>query len=329
VAERSRPLLQANTRYQRALKRLLSKSDLKRASALADQLRREFQQTRVDVRGSAERWEPSRKQVQTRLRRLLARAVPRHREVRTLQRNHLREMQNIAGRWHAGIPVAGIALPDHPPDATIFTPPFSLADVHVDHGGDQQLAVTHRSFVVPEIGHLILDADFDDDEHTSFSDGLWGLLYVNVADLVASCGVSYTMPRAGRVRVTADLKNFYNHATLSLKDNWGFSAGTLRCSYFLFGSVLRPSSEAAQYELLFEKKLTSDGDNTSGVMPDIDQTEPLFLDVTTDETFNQGELVWVMVGSIVSVFSRLDDMHSHVRGLLWWQVERIGVTVVD
>jgi hypothetical protein len=34
------------------------------------------------------------------------------------------------------------------------------------------------------------------------------------------------------------------------------------------------------------------------------------------------------VGSLVEVYSRLDDMHSHVRALLWWQVNQIAVSVV-
>jgi hypothetical protein len=81
--------------------------------------------------------------------------------------------------------------------------------------------------------------------------------------------------------------------------------------------------------LLFSKELTSDGDNASAVMPDIDRSAPLFMDVITDETFDQGLPVWVMVGAMVGVSSDLDDMHSHVRTQLWWQVNRIGVTMVD
>ena len=115
---------------------------------------------------------------------------------------------------------------------------------------------------------------------------------------------------------------------MSLTDNWGFSSGTLSCDYWLFGSVTRPSSESVQYLRLFDKEVASDGDNVSALMPDIDQSAPLYLDVTTDDTFNQGEPVWVMVGSLVEVYSRLDDMHSHVRALLWWQVNQIGVSVV-
>ena len=137
------------------------------------------------------------------------------------------------------------------------------------------------------------------------------------------------MPRAGRLRVMAELKNFYNYTTLSLRDNWGFSSGELMCSYALFGLALLPSRESGQHVLLFQKEVTSDGDDVTAVMPDVDQSAPLFVDVTTDDTFSQGQPVWIMVGVETGVYSFLDDMHSHIRTLLWWQVNRIGVSVVD
>ncbi|HYT68951.1 MAG TPA: hypothetical protein VEL51_21180 [Vicinamibacterales bacterium] len=330
MTDRSAPLQQANARYQRDLKRLLRKADLKRAKSIVADLKRDFRQASLAARGDAAKWEAQRKAVRGKQRRLVARAVPRYREVRALQRRHGGQLEKLAAAWrdiHTP-PIGDILEPPLDPNTTIFKPPFSLVDVYVWKGGDQHSDVTNRSFVLPDSGQLILDADFDDNEHTSFSDGLWGLLYVNIADVVTSCGVPYTVPDAGRLRITAEFRNFYNQALMSLRDNWGFSSGTLSCHYWLFGSVMRPSRESVQYVRLFDNKLTSDGDDVSALMPDIDQSAPLYLDTTTDDSFNQGEPVWLMVGSLVEVYSRLDDMHSHVRALLWWQVNQIAVSVV-
>lgn len=329
-AERTAPLLDANARYQRDIKRLLPKADLTRARRIVADVQRQFRPASFAANGDAAAWEAARHAVRRKQHRLLGRAVPRYREVRALQRSHSRQLGKLADAWrHDHVPpiTDGLATPLDP-NATIFTPPFSLADVYVWKGLDQRINVTNRSFVLPETGQLVVDADFDDDEHTSFSAGLWGLLYVNLADVFTACGVPYTVPDTGRLRITAEFRNFYNYALLSLTDNWGFSAGTLSCEYWLYGAVLRPSRESVQYLLLFKNTLTSDGGNVSGLMPDIDQSAPLYIDVTTDEMFNAGEPVWVMVGSVVEVYTRLDDMHGHVRALLWWQVNQIGVSVV-
>jgi hypothetical protein len=327
VAELRRALRRTNAGYRRGLERLLSRPAFKRAVAIIAEAKREWLPVSFTARGHASRWDAQRDAARAGLRRKLARAVPRYRDVLGLQRGHQRERQKmLAGLLGHIPPVGGVLVPDDPPDATVFGPPFPLVDSHSWRDQDEHIAITDRSFVLPETGQLIVDTDFDNDEDTAFSDGLLGLLYPNSAGVVASCGVAYTVPRAGPLRVTAELKNFYNHTTMSLRDNWGFSSGTLSCGYYLFAAVLRPSRESLAPQLLFEKTLTSDGDDTSGVMPDIDQEASLALDVTTDDSFSAGEPVWVMVGSGVGVFSMLDDMHSHVRTLLWWRVNRITVS---
>lgn len=327
VAELRRALRKRNAGYRRGLQRLLSRSAFKRAAAIIAEAKREWFPASFTACGHADRWDARRDAARAGLRRKLARAVPRYRDIRGRQRGHQRELEKLLARWRAPIPpLVGVLAPDDPPDATVFRPPFPLVDSHAWRDQDEHIQITDRSFVLPETGQLIVDADFDNDEDTAFSDGLLGLLYPNSAGVVASCGVAYTVPRTGPLRVTAELKNFYNHTTMSLRDNWGFSSGTLYCDYYLFAAVLRPSRESLGYQLLFEKALTSDGDDTSGVMPDIDQEAPLALDVTTDDSFAAGEPVWVMVGSAVGVYSMLDDMHSHVRTLLWWQVNRITVS---
>lgn len=329
LAEQHASLKQASARYRRELKRLLSARDLKRAGDIVEGLKKEFREN-LKVRGDANKWEAQRKEFRSRLNRRLVRALPRFRDVRTLQRAYRREAQKLVVKWHDDLPpLDGIKVDDFPPDATIFAPPFPLVDTEVIEIADDSVGVSNRSFVLPESGQLMLDADIDDNQDTPLITGALGLGFPNVVLVFVSCGVSYTTPRAGRVRVTAELRNFYNYTLLSLTDNWGFSSGTLRCSYTLFASVALPSQESAPSVLLFSKKLTSDGDNISAVMPDIDQTAPLFIDVITDHTFNQGLPLWVMVGSTVGMTSDLDDMHSHVRSQLWWQVNRIGVSVVD
>jgi len=330
LADQYAPLKQESARYRRELKRLLSTRDLKRSRAIIEELKTDFHQQSAELRRDATKWETERAEFRSRLGRALGRAVPSYRELRGVQRKHRRELEKVLAKWHDDIPpLEGIALDVFPPDATIFTPPYPLVDTFTVEIADDEVDVSNRSFVLPDTGQFMLDADIDDDQHTLPITGALGAIFANVVQVFVSCGVGYTMPRAGRVRVTAEMRNFYNYTLLSLKDNWGFSSGTLSASCSLFASVLLPSVESVQSLLLFSTKLTSDGDNVSGVMPDIDQTAPVFIDVITDATFNQAQPVWVMAGCVVGVSSKLDDMHSHVRTKLWWQVDRIGVSVVD
>jgi hypothetical protein len=224
------------------LKSLISRRDLKRAGAIVTDVKSEFHRTSLKLRGDADKWEAERKAFRSRLNRLLARAVPKFRDLRAVQRAHRREVQKILSKWRDDIPpLDGIAIDEFPPDATVFTPPYPLVDTFTVEIGDDT-GVSNRSFVLPDSGQLMLDADIDDDRDTPVFTGAFDLDFTNVVQVFALCGVGYTTPRAGRVRVTAEMKDFYDYTLLSLKDNWGFSSGTLGCSYLLFASVLLPSS---------------------------------------------------------------------------------------
>ncbi len=305
---------------------MVSKADLRRVAALAAEAKAGWHADNLRAPADAAEWEARRQAVRLKLDRALSRAVPRYRAVRRLQSVASRRFSDWLKRLRPKNQGTVIA-PDVPADASIFRAPFPLYDSRVVLGPEFHIEVTDRSFTLPDSGQLIIDAEYDNDEHTSFSDGLWGLLYLNGAEVMASCGVPYRMPREGPIRIDAEIRNFYNHATLSLKDNWGFSEGELTCSYHLFGSVIRPARESIQRQLLVTQQIDSGGDNKSAVMADIEQTTHR-LSVQTEATFPAGESVWIMAGASVYVFSRLDDMQSRVRALQWWQVDQIAVSTI-
>src|SRR5690606_39515506 len=60
---------------------------------------------------------------------------------------------------------------------------------------DGNFVVRNDSFARPEIGHLVNNFDYDQDENTSFSDGLWGLLTHGFVASWAACGVAFTTPK--------------------------------------------------------------------------------------------------------------------------------------
>jgi len=310
----------------REARQIGSKADLRRLASSVAKAKAEWQAANLRSSGEATEWEARRQAVRRKLERSLARELPRFREVRRSQSASAKKFSNWLARLRLRFPV-GVLAPDEPGEPAIYRAPFPLHDVRVVLGPEDHIDVTDRSFTLPETGQLIIDSEFDNDEHTSFSDGLWGLLYLNGAEVMVSCGVPHRVPRDGRIRIDAELRNFYNHGTLSLKDNWGFSNGVLVCSSFLFGSVIRPSRESLHRQSIVMLKLESDGDNKSDVMPDIEQTVHR-LSLETEETFAAGENVWVMVGVSVDVFSKLDDMHSHVRALQWWQLDQIAVSTI-
>jgi hypothetical protein len=152
------------------------------------------------------------------------------------------------------------------------------------------------------------------------------LLGRGIASGRASCGITFPMPQAGHLQITAELQNLYNHVTLSLRDSFGFSQGKLDVAVNLFISVVRVNEVITLPKILFTTTLVSGGGDNNSVMPDM---EPLYTwSRTTNETFMQPEVVSILVGSEVQVRSELDDMVSRVEAVLAWRLNRLTVTVI-
>ena len=66
--------------------------------------------------------------------------------------------------------------------------------------------------------HLINSLVYDQDESTSIGRGLLGILPIENAASLVSCGVAFTTPSEGRLKIGAEAQNFYNKVTFSVTD---------------------------------------------------------------------------------------------------------------
>lgn len=320
----------AAVEFQRATRKLLSKADVRRAARIASDLKAEWQQSNLTGNGDAAKWASRKRAAVSKVKRTLTGALPSLNKWAALRDAHRRDWRKLSARYFNGLTVVqappgwGVLTPPVVPVYKRFLPPFAVADVSkVDESG---IIETDESSVHPGFGFMVNDLVFDHDEDTAVILGVYGMLGRAKASGQASCGINYTVPETGRLQIMAELENFYNHVTLSLKDSWGFSEGKLLVTINLTISVVRLLEVISLPKILFTTTLISGGSDTNSVMPDM---EPLYVwDRSTSETFTKNEVVSILVGSEVQVYSELDDMRSNVGAVLGWKLKRLSVGVL-
>ncbi len=318
--------------FQRVCRKLMTKADLRVAAGISDQVKTEWREASVRVGGKATRLEALKVTARRKLDRMLSRALPNYRQLRALQRAHFADAHRLTARAmiHAGDGRVHVDFGDVAPsdrsDPQDYSDPYNSWDIHsVD---PDNLISSNLSYVRPISGQLVNDVVFDHDDDTAVIVGLFGLHYGVPAASRVSCGVAYTLPREGRLQVTGVLQNRYNHVTMNVRDNFGFSHANLSVRISLFVTIVRGTLITHMPTTILTSRLTSNGSNESMVMPDVDTVHPYTVHATTTELLPGGASVQVLVGSEVLVESDLDDMRSHVRALLWWHLKRMSVAVV-
>ena len=277
--------------------------------------------------GNAERWDADRLRHRESLQKAILNIVPEYRQ--------LRELQTAGGKavaQHAGVqfpPFEPVVFPADPVPV-VHHPPFSQSRLGpLDLVAVNTMNIADRSFVLRDIGHIILDADL-----TANPGGIWGfnewfgIIPPDNGSVSAACGTAFTVPADGRLQVTATLRNLYSRTNLSITDEWGSSWGSLSVSATFFVAMLRPDGGEVLHSTLSGRRLESDGDNKSDILPDIEQRDFRLLG-NTEGRFEAGESVSVLAGVAVGAGSILNDMKIHVRTLMWWVLEELGVAVVQ
>lgn len=312
----------------RASRKLFTKADLRRAGEIRAQVYREWREASVKAGGDALRIDALKVAARKKLERMLARALPNYRQWKTLQRTQLREQHKLTATTQAArrfpdirIDWGDLVLFDS--TAQVFVPPFTSFDVQTTCTGD--FIVYDDSFAKPDIGHLVNNIVYDQDEHTSFSDGLWGLLPIANAFNMASCGVAFTTPAAGRLQIGAELQNFYNKVMYSVTDNFGFSSADVGFTLSLFIAVVRGTQVTYMNTDLLSGGLVSHGVDLSYAQSDLDNSVPYSISAATDTRFEANETVLVLAGSEVVVGTILDDMHAKVNAVLWWKLNKLVI----
>jgi hypothetical protein len=142
---------------------------------------------------------------------------------------------------------------------------------------------------------------------------------------MTSCGVAFTTPSAGRLSVSAVVRNFYNKLTFSVSDKFGFSSAEVGIGVGLFVAVVRGTKVEILRKNLLSTGLISHGSDLSYTESDLDDTTPYTISVETQTRFEANESVLVLAGTEVGIGTILDDMHCRMSAVLWWKLEKLAI----
>lgn len=328
--ERERKPLERLAREQHRLtKGLFSRADLRRIGELDRAIYREWREASVGAGGEALRVDALKLAARRKFERIVAREFPQVRQFRSLRRAHLAAHGKLAAQARAANHAANASLhwgrPGEPGStARVFEPPFTTFDVDtLDLGG---FVVSDESFARPGVGHLVNILVFDQDQSVGFVPGLLGILPVATAASFVSCGVAFTTPSRGRLKISADVLNIYNRLRFAVSDKAGFSSANVSIIVGLFATVVRGSTEVEQsVRFVHTTGIQSGGSDQRRVESDLDTTEPFSMTVETDTRLEANESVLVLAGTKVSIGTALDDMRCTMDAVLWWQLQRITI----
>ena len=314
--------------HHRQSRLLFSKADLRRASELCRQANREWREASARAGGDSLKIDALKVSARNKLERMLGRDLPNYRKWKTSRRAQLREHGKLTQTTLAAGHVAGLHvdwgdLPALEGTAQEFRPPFTSFDVETT--GSSDFIVFDESFAKPAIGHLVNNIVYDQNESTSIGQGLLGILPIEHGISRVSCGVAFTTPSAGRLKIGAELQNFYNKVMFSVSDKFGFSSAEVGIGLRLFISVVRGTHVEHMTEELLSTGLVSHGSDLSYAQSDLDNSTPYTISAETATRFNANESVLVLAGSEVFIGTVLDDMHCKVNAVLWWQLRKLVI----
>lgn len=335
LAQRQAELARATKPHERLAKEqnrlersLFTKAELSRAAEIGRQVNHEWREASLKVRGDALRIDALKLEARKKLERALARELPKYKEWKALRRAHMRAhgtltQQTQAPRRFGKANIDWDVVLGLGTAARVFEPPFTTFDVTtIDQGG---FVVSDESFARPNIGHLVNNLVYDQDQGVSIVAGLLGILPIANAASLVSCGVGFTTPSAGRLKIGADVQNIYNKLTFSVSDKIGFSSADVGIGVGLFALVVRGTEVERVEQNLLTTGLKSGGSDQSRTESNLDDTAPFTLSVETGTRLEAGESVLVLAGTEVGIGTILDDMHCRMDAVLWWQLQRLTI----
>jgi len=336
LAHRTAELARAKKSHDRLAKEqgsversLFTKAELRRAAEIGRQVNREFREASVKASGDALRIDALKLAARKKFERLLARELPQYRQWKAMRRAHMGAHAKLTQKTQAASHFTNATinwdtLLELDATAQEFVPPFTTFDVQmIDFGG---FVVSDESFARPNIGHMINNFAYDQDESTSIGRGLLGILPIESAASLVSCGVAFTTPSEGRLKISAEMQNIFNRINFSVSDNFGFSSAEVGVAVALFALVLRGTQDVERVDqVLITSSIDSGGSNQHRNVSDLDTTSPFMLSVETATRLNANESVLVLAGSEVVFGTVLDDMHAKMDALLWWQLKRLVI----
>lgn len=313
---------------------LFSNADLRRAAGIIAALRHDWHAANIASGNDVAAWDANALRHRRRVARDLARSLPGYREWKALQRKSRREREQAQTRSIALLmPDANVHLDtdDIPTDLGAFqpfTPPFPVHEVFNDLALDTSLDLRDQSFVVPGIGHIINDLEYTFSDDGDFEEAFG--INVRARSLAwAGCGIDLRVPADGHLKLSARMRNFYNSASMSIRDQVGFSESDLKLKICLYLDILHVDSPPEYAEVLERQKhLTSGGGERHYVMPELSTDEDYLIETTSTRVYGAGQHVQILAGCRVLFDSTIDDMTTHARVLLWWQLKELTLEVI-
>lgn len=330
-AKRTRLYDRKAREFYRQCKKVLSKAELLIATEIVRGVQKEFELASFEAGRDCARRDAIKVRAQKKLNRLLAKALPAYPKLQALKKAHLRDYENLveavlSNRFTDRLTVhLGNTLVEEPEEVQEFVAPFQIFNTHADD--PEHLLVRDNSFANTGYSQVANNLEFHHDEDSAFNPWFLTFNRVHSASSFASCGINFTMPKTGRLKLSALLDNIANRVSFSVSDNWGFSYGNLDVRLLLFISVIRGGQISHLTRTLLARGIRSHGSDLSYTMPILMNAAPYLVNGSTEETFPTGESVQILVGSEVQIDSELDDMESRVNALMLWRLKKISVVV--
>lgn len=311
--------------HDRSFRQLFSKRDLRRIGVLVEQAKTDWRRASLKTGGDALRIGALRHAAAIRVRRAVAREFPQSKRWRLIQKAYAVDQAELRARsLAAGASAVGSldwGVESVPADQ--FRAPFTVHDVQTV-GFDRD---DSRAF--PERGELINSVASSGNSMTYAMDAIFGVDPQGTSVQQASCGVAYRTARAGRLQISATLQNIANRVTFSLYDNFGFSSAELRIALNLFVGVATTRGLTLFPTTLYTTGYISHGNEASMSVSALDDTRPYTVHATTEERFEANREVFVLAGSEISFFSRVNDMGYRMDALTWWMLKSLAIKIVD
>lgn len=329
----SRPFERLAREHRRSVRRLFSRAELRAVADISKRVRQRFHAANVKAGAAGRKWSANQPAFTSQLRRELMRALPNYRAWEALAKSYRRDYKGLE-RLHLAASVDprvhvdfGDVLPPDTGETYEFTPPYQLHDT--DIVSDDEADVDDLSLTVPDMGYLVNRIHYAQEDEPIIWTDIYGINWPARHASTTTCGINFTMPARGRLRVRATLQNFYSHIVLALRNRFGLSEGYLWVDVRLVIAISRPSQA-----IEFSTTLVHDGYESPGgaeatyQLPPLDNTMPHVFEATTDEVFPVSAGVQILAGTQIFIYSEIDDMAAYVDARLGWQLQELAVNIV-
>jgi hypothetical protein len=310
----------AQAAFRRQRNQILTKPVVRKMGPVVAAIRSEYAQAALAAGGDPAKLRAAKRRAQKAMADALTKSVPRFGE---LQRQKIAYektygtlvKQDLAVVQADLLPATFGELESAGPK--IFMPPYALFEVQSLGLG---LLIFDESFVEPQLGNLITNAQYLYDEHG------WGFYKkVDIEFILTSVGVKFTVPQTGFLACSAVVENLFNKISCSISDNFGVSHSFLNVDVSLFISIIRSGETTQATRRMLHTGLISHGSDLSFSTSEIPDHQPFTLTFNPRDAFLKGEVIQIMVGSLVQIDTDTDDMEAFVNAVLMWQVKSIGV----